>query len=562
MKNPENALHTKPSFHPPGDAPAPAPAKTPLGEALADWRRLLGGEGDAVLESAEAQARYSRQTAGAPQPRIAAALRPGDAAQVPAIVRTAARHGVPLYPISTGKNWGYGGTTPASQDCVVLDLSRLDKILELDAELGTVTVEPGVTQGQLHAHLQSLDLPLMVPTTGAGPSASLLGNALERGYGITPHADHFGAVMSLEAVLADGSVYRSSLADLGGQRVDKAHKWGIGPYLDGIFAQGNFGVVTRMTIALAPKPPHVEVFFAWIDDERRLPEAIAELRTLLQSIGGVMSNVNLLNGYRTAAMACDYPFDDVPPGAALPVERLRRLLREHRLAPWLVVGAVYGERGTAKAAAAAVRRRLKPYARRRISLTRPKLALLHHAARLLPRAAAVRLGLANLDRLSGLLNILEGIPDPVALRLVYWKCRGGIPSDPGAGIRDRGLVWYAPLVPMTPAAVTAYCAMVEATCTAHGFEPLITLTSLSPRCFDSSVPILFDPDDPEEAARARACHQALFEAGQRLGFLPYRIGVDSSHLLASASGGGFDLARKVKAALDPQGIIAPGRYGL
>ncbi len=562
MKNPENTLQTEPSFHPTEDHSSPTRARASLGEALAEWRQLLGDGGGAVLASAEAQARYGQPAAGASQTHIAAALRPGDAAQLPPIVRTAARHGVPLYPISTGKNWGYGGGSPASQDCVVLDLSRLDKILELDAELGTVTVEPGVTQGQLHAYLQDRQLPLMVPTTGAGPGASLLGNALERGYGLTPHADHFGAVMSLEAVLADGAVYRSSLADLGGQRVDQIHKWGIGPYLDGLFAQGNFGVVTRMTIALAPRPPHIEVFFAWIDDESCLSGAVAELRSLLQSIGGVMGNVNLLNGYRTAAMACDYPFDDVPSGAALPAKRLQRLLREHRLAPWLLIGAVYGERGTAQAAAAAVRRRLKPYARRRMGLTQTKLALLQRAARLLPRAAAKRFGLSNLDRLSGLLNILEGVPDPVALRLVHWKCRGGVPQDPGAGIGDRGLIWYAPLVPMTPEAVAAYREMVEATCAAHGFEPLITLTSLSPRCFDSSVPVLFDPGNPEETARARACHQALFEAGQRLGFLPYRIGVDSSHLLAAASGGGFDLARKVKHALDPQGIIAPGRYGL
>ena len=77
---------------------------------------------------------------------------------------------------------------------------------------------------------------------------------LERGYGITPYADHFAAVTALEAVLPDGRIYRSALSELGGATVDRAYKWGIGPYIDGLFAQGNFAVVTNMTIALAPRP--------------------------------------------------------------------------------------------------------------------------------------------------------------------------------------------------------------------------------------------------------------------------------------------------------------------
>jgi 4-cresol dehydrogenase (hydroxylating) flavoprotein subunit len=542
-----------------GMAEAAAPQEG-LRDALTAWTELLGR--DAVLDSRQAQERYGPAGQGTLQRPIAAALRPVRVEQIAPIVRIAARHGVPLYPVSTGKNWGYGGASPAADHCVVLDLARLDNIVEVDAELGTVTLEPGVTQGQLREYLDRHGLPFMVPTTGAGPGASLLGNALERGYGLTPHADHFGAVTSLEAVLPDGSTYRSSLADWGGQRVDKGHKWGIGPYLDGLFAQGNFGVVTRMTIALAPRPPHVEVFLACIDHERDVPAAVAEVRSLLQSIGGVMGNVNFLNGYRLAAMSCPYPFDEVPPGSAMSAEQLQRLLRAHGLPPWMLIGAVYGEPGTAKAAIQAIRRRLRPYARRRVALTRPRLARLQRLLHWLPRRLACRLGWAQLDRMASLMNLLEGKPDPVALRLVHWKCREGPPADLDAGVLQRGLTWYAPLVPMAPAAVSAYCRMVETICRAHGFEPMITLTSLSPRCFDSSVPLLFDPQVPGEAARARACYEALFAAGRRLGFLPYRIGADAAHLLASAEGGGFSLARRVKASLDPRGIIAPGRYGL
>ena len=84
-----------------------------------------------------------------------------------------------------------------------------------------VTVQPGVTQGALREYLDRHDLPFLVPVTGAGPTCSILGNALERGYGITPYADHFASLMSVNAVLADGTQYRSPLSEMGGEQVDR-----------------------------------------------------------------------------------------------------------------------------------------------------------------------------------------------------------------------------------------------------------------------------------------------------------------------------------------------------
>jgi 4-cresol dehydrogenase (hydroxylating) len=92
-----------------------------------------------------------------------------------------------------------------------------------------VTVEPGVTQQILYDYLERNRLAFLVPATGAGPHCSLVGNALERGYGITPYADHFSAVTAIEAVLPNGRIYRSALSELGGGTVDRAFKWGIGP---------------------------------------------------------------------------------------------------------------------------------------------------------------------------------------------------------------------------------------------------------------------------------------------------------------------------------------------
>jgi len=107
-------------------------------------------------------------------------------------------------------------------------------------------LNPGLTQRQLDAYLKEHNYPFLIPVTGAGPDCSLMGNALERGYGITPYADHFGAVMGLEAVLPNGEIYRSMLKRLGWEKPWIRLLNGVwGPYVDGLFSQSNFGIVNK-----------------------------------------------------------------------------------------------------------------------------------------------------------------------------------------------------------------------------------------------------------------------------------------------------------------------------
>ena len=196
-----------------------------LSEALRAWSTRLGER--AVLDSAAAQQRYGPCTTGVER-SIAAALRPRSVDDVVAIVDIARENTIPVYPVSTGHNWGYGSANPVTDGCVIVDLSGLDRVVNTDVALGLVTVEPGVTQQILYDYLERNRLAFLVPVTGAGPHCSLVGNALERGYGITPYADHFGAVTAMEAVLPNGRICRSALSELGGGTVDRAFKWGIG----------------------------------------------------------------------------------------------------------------------------------------------------------------------------------------------------------------------------------------------------------------------------------------------------------------------------------------------
>lgn len=533
-------------------------ADSPLSAALAQWRTCLG---DArVLDGRVAQETYGTCTT-AIERQIPAALKPTSVEDIPDILVIARRHRVPLYPISTGHNWGYGTALPVIDGCVILDLSDLDRIVDMDGMLGVVTVEPGVTQQKLFDHLERERLPFLVPTTGAGPDCSLVGNALERGYGITPYADHFSAVTAIEAILPDGRTYRSSLAELGGDVVDRAFKWSPGPYIDGLFAQGNFGIVTRMTIALAPRPERIAAFLFAIREEEGLETAVAGVQQVLRRLGGVAGSINLMNARRVLAMMTPYPASLTGPDGILPAGVIAALARENRVAAWTGFGALYGTAEVVKAAQRSVRAVLKSAAS---SLTFVTPSLASRLSRVVGHVPWLRNGgLARKVRtLDASLQLVAGKPSRVALPLAYLKSS----EQPGPTAtfdpaRDGcGLIWYPPLVPMMPEQVRRYAAMVERICAAHGIEPLITLTSLSDRCFDSSVPLVFDRSDPKAVESAQKCYLSLLEAGKEQGFIPYRMGVQAMDQLTSSDATFWDVATKLKFALDPEGIIAPGRH--
>ncbi len=120
-----------------------------------------------------------------PEERLAsAAVAPASTEEVQAVVRIANAHRLPIYAISTGKNLGYGGSAPTYSGSVVLDLKRMDRILEVDEKQAYCLVEPGVSYFDMYRYLQDnkIKLWLDVPDPGWG---SMLGNAIDRGAGYT-----------------------------------------------------------------------------------------------------------------------------------------------------------------------------------------------------------------------------------------------------------------------------------------------------------------------------------------------------------------------------------------
>ncbi len=193
---------------------------------------------------------------GEEEERVAsAAVAPDGVEEVQAIVRIANTYKIPIYPISTGRNLGYGGPAPVLSGSVVLDLKRMNRVLEVNEKNAYALVEPGVSYFDLYRHIQNKGLKVWVdvPDPGWG---SLVGNALDRGGGYTTHMfrNHFDAHCGMEVVLASGEIMRTGMGAMPGAKTWQQYKSGFGPWIDGMFSQSNFGVVTKMGFWLMPEP--------------------------------------------------------------------------------------------------------------------------------------------------------------------------------------------------------------------------------------------------------------------------------------------------------------------
>jgi (+)-pinoresinol hydroxylase len=184
-----------------------------------------------------------------------AAVAPDSVEQVQKVVKIANAYKIPIYTVSTGKNLGYGGSAPTYSGSVVLDLKRMNRILEVDEKNAYALVEPGVSYFDLYRYIQEKGLKLWidVPDPGWG---SPTGNSLDRGGGylMPQFRNHFDAHCGMEVVLANGEVMRTGMGAMPGAKTWQQYKSGFGPWIDGIFSQSNFGVVTKMGFWLMPEP--------------------------------------------------------------------------------------------------------------------------------------------------------------------------------------------------------------------------------------------------------------------------------------------------------------------
>src|SRR5271154_4596650 len=210
-------------------------------------------------------------------------LRPASVAEVSAIAKLANDTGTAIVP--QGGNTGLvGGQMPLNSE-IVLSLTRLDRIREVDPTSNTITCEAGVTLQKAREAAAAVDrlYPQLLPSEGT----CTIGGNLSTNAGGTAALAHGVArshVLGIEVVLADGRIL---------QDLNKLKKDNTGYDLKNLFigAEGTLGVITAAVLRLVPRPRSVETAFVGVPS----PEAALTLLTLAtESAGGGVTSYELM----------------------------------------------------------------------------------------------------------------------------------------------------------------------------------------------------------------------------------------------------------------------------
>jgi glycolate oxidase len=221
---------------------------------------------------------YSRDS-GAQRPReVAYVVMPKTVEEVQKIVRLANEERIPITPM------GGGFTTSAlavpTMGGILLDMKRMDRIIEVNEKGRYAVVEAGVSQGALKGYLNKHHPRLQHCTPEAPPTVTIVGNALILGHGhITSRQGiNSESINGIEAVLPDGEVYKIGSCSLSPYWFTR----GPLPDLAGLFIGwlGTTGVVTKMSIRLFPKPRYRDALAFFTDNIDLIPEIVFEVTQL------------------------------------------------------------------------------------------------------------------------------------------------------------------------------------------------------------------------------------------------------------------------------------------
>lgn len=162
-----------------------------LAEALAAWRAVVGDE---HVVSDEHSLTGASSTTFATLSKVRVIIRPANRDELCEVMRIASRFALAVYPSSRGGNWGLGARVPTRDGCALVDLRRMDRIVDFDEDMGFIRVQAGVTFAQACAFLAERGSRLMLDVSGSSPQTSIVGNSVERGHGLSFHSDRFANV--------------------------------------------------------------------------------------------------------------------------------------------------------------------------------------------------------------------------------------------------------------------------------------------------------------------------------------------------------------------------------
>ena len=504
-----------------------------------------------VFENFKVEKVSNLQNCEALDRKIIAKVRVKTLQEILRLLNIAKTYSTPLYPISKGCNWGFGGAVPTSDGCILLDLSEMNQISEFDSEFGTVNIQPGVTQKQLCQFLEKSTSLFRMDVTGSGEETSVLGNALERGVGY--QALRHESLVSLKVLLSDGSVLDTGYSRFSNSDLGKCLSFGLGASVNHLFTQSNFGIILEATIQLLKKPEYHCVISYSLENQEELFEN-AELVKELFDEEVIHCIPKLADKRRCEIVFCSKFFERALKNGTS-VTRLEAKAHFEKLwgqRMWTMIASVSGPRKIVETKLEHIRHKLKNIKLRVIDdemLSRP---ITNESTTELQR---------DFDQV--VYGYTSGVPSNDSLRSAYWDVVDYVENPQKPENQDYGILYFAPLIPNSKKHLESFLDIYQKKCKEFDCCPAMTLNFLNRNSIEAVLSLSFLKEDKFEVLKARQLRNVLFDAWSEVGILPYRLSSDSMERVLCQSDYDWNLfQKKLKNSLDPDNLISPQRYSI
>jgi 4-cresol dehydrogenase (hydroxylating) flavoprotein subunit len=498
-----------------------------------DFANAVGS--DAVLTSEEDLREFRDPFAFATwdEYTASAVVMPETVEQIQEIVRIANRHGVPLWTHGQGRNNGYGGPAPRVRGSVIVSLRNMNRVLEINEECAYAVVEPGVRWFDLYEAIKAGGHRLMLSIADVG-WGSVVGNTLDNGVTYMPYGVDMGMQCGMEVVLANGEVMRTGMGAMPGNKAWHVYKRGLGPTADQLFMQSNFGIVTKMGVWLMPYPEVYMPLWLRVRNDDDLGPVIDTLRELMlddtiRMVPQVLSATLLASvlSERTQWWRGEGPIPD---------EVIDTMARELDIGRWTMRFALYGDE----------------------AVVDHRFAKIKDAFERIPGADVYGSKCAPED--------IPSLEHPVE------RVQGGVPSldlnqmTAWYGGEEGGHIGFSPVAPLTGHDAIALRDLLRGMIEEAGLDYMAALIPINARSFIHVTLIIFDTKNETQTRAAYDVAKRLVRDAAKLGYGEYRAHLDFMDLAAEQYSWNdhayMRFCETIKDALDPNGILAPGKQGI
>lgn len=489
---------------------------------------------------------YSPEWGEDTEPIPSLALAPKTVEEIQEIVKVANEFKVAIFPISTGKNLGYGSSAPNRRGDVILDLKLMNKIIEVNDKRNFCILEPGVSYFDLYEYCEKNNLNVMMdmPDPGWG---SPVGNSLDHGWGYTygMYRDHFGAHCGMEVVLPNGEVMRTAMGALPNAKTFAENKYGYGAYVDGLFAQANFGIVTKMGFWMMPKPEYYALVSLTAPRRDDIIPIVENLNYLEDSfIVGWPLYRSPLNPPHGKPMNEELKSYLTSKNGKPDIDRIQNYAIKNKIPYWQIDIPIYGNKDSVYANIEYIKKRFQVIDGAKVDMVQEfSLPMTQEQKQSVKHK--VSLGIPNME--------------------IFWLSTRGETLEP-----QDGHVWFSPIIPRDGKELLkcqdVYIDVFHELGIPSPITPFAHPRSWMYRAFCFMLNFGNSRVDIEHNKKMRQAYRRMIEVAAENGWGDYRAAPtfqdDVSNVYSFNNNILKRFVEQLKDAIDPNGIISPGRGGI